>query len=112
MANNTRLHIFPEYGSWKMQTNNVFMLTTVGDLPLSTAYDFQAAAARGCLADRDNVFEVLAISEFRAHYDDVIYYSSPFAMSWCNSCDGPRYFLQRDGLDYCDNCYAEIEPPF
>jgi hypothetical protein len=65
---------------------------------------------------------VLAVAEFRNHYDDVIYYSEPFHQSWCSTCNASRYTYQmtehQEVIDLectynvCDTCHMVISPPF
>lgn len=110
----TTLHVFPTHGSWN-GTDDVLIVTTVGDLPVSESYNYVAYNYGEHLISRDTVFMALSEPGFRAKYDDVIIYAEPYAEMWCNTCDCPRFPVPSkhwDGGIDCDACGISLTAPF
>ena len=110
----TTLHIFPTYGAWN-DTDDVLVITTVGDLPISEAYNHLVYNYGERLVDRDTVFAAISLSEFRNVYDDVIMYAEPYKEMWCDVCECPRFPVPskhwEGGID-CDACGISLTAPF
>jgi hypothetical protein len=111
----TTLHVFPTHGAWS-DTDDVMIVTTVGDLPVSESYNYVAYNYGEHLVRRDTVFMVLSDPIFRSKYDDVIVYAEPYTSLWCTLCEDDRYPLVRDGVQgevsICDACGCLLDAPF
>lgn len=111
LTHTTTLHIFPVYGRWK-NTDEVLVITTVGDLPISDAYEYMVFNHGERIVDRDHMFDIIALVEFRNRYDDVIMYAEPYSEMWCDACDRPRYPIVTRFGHKCDACDAAMVVPF
>lgn len=107
----TTLHVFPMYGDW-VHTDEVMVVTTIGDLPISEAYDHMVYRDGEIILSRDHVFNVIHLSEFRNRYDDVIMYAEPYSEMWCDDCDCPRFPVVTQFGTTCDACGASMQAPF
>ena len=110
----TTLHVFPTHGVWNA-TDDVMIVTTVGDLPISESYNYFAYNYGEHLVSRDAVFMALSDPGFRAKYDDVIVYAEPYTEMWCDRCESPRYPIPTGhpaGGHTCDACGGFIDLPF
>lgn len=108
------LHIFPTAGSWT-PTDQVMVIVTVNDMPISEAYNITVARRGETIVDRDYLFGALSLPEVRRDYHDIVMYAEPYTEMWCLDCEAPRYPQPTGhpaGGHTCDACGHFIDLPF
>lgn len=108
------LHIFPTSGAWT-PTDDVLVIVTVNDMPVSESYNLTVARRGETIVNRDYLWATLARPEIRREYEDIVMYAEPYTEMWCEHCECPRYPIPTGhpaGGWRCDACLEFIDLPF
>jgi hypothetical protein len=109
-----RLHIFPTAGAWT-PTDQVLVIVTVNDMPVSESYNITTLRRGETIVDRDYLFGALSLPSVKDQYEDIIMYRDPYTEMWCEECECPRYPIPTGhpaGGHTCDACGQFIDLPF